>query len=427
MAGVKISQLPAVIAAQLTDYFPVVQAGVTSRETVQQLATLLGTPGNLPYVPIAGGTMSGPLILSGDATNPLGAVTLEQLQLVAGGFTVILAALVATTANLSGTYANGAAGVGATLTNNGVQVALTIDGVLTVVGNRVLVKNQTAPAENGVYQVSVVGTGATNWVLTRVTDYDTAAEIKPGTLIAVNSGTVNATTSWLETATVVTVGTDPILFSQFTFSPGAFLLKANNLSDVASVATSLVNLGLGTPTGTYPGNVVMQTSPTLITPTLGVATATSLQFSPTTNGIIGTNTNDSAIAGRVGEYISSSVLTASAVPVVNNVAKTITTITLSAGDWDVSGSIVSKASAGTILGYMYATISFVNNTLPTFGAENNASLVSAPNGANNNDILCIGPMRISVAGPTTIYLVTHIGFSVSTMAAYGFIGARRVR
>jgi phosphotransferase system glucose/maltose/N-acetylglucosamine-specific IIC component len=104
----------------------------------------------------------------------LGAVTLQQLNTVAGGFTVILAALVATTANLTAVYANGAAGVGATLTNSGVQVALTVDGVLTVVGNRILVKNQTTTFENGVYVVTVVGTGATDWVLTRATDYDQA-------------------------------------------------------------------------------------------------------------------------------------------------------------------------------------------------------------------------------------------------------------
>ncbi len=426
--GIKISALPAVTSAQLSDFYPVVQAGVTSRETVSQLVTLLNTPGTLAgYLPITGGTMSGPLILSGDPVLPLGAATKEYVDQFASGIHVILSCYAGTTANLNVVQAG--AGVGATLTDNsGTFAAFTTDGVSPPLNSRILVKNQTLTQHNGIYVLTTNGdTISIPYVLTRATDYDTNTEIVPGTLVAINNGTTLATTSFLETATVVTVDTDPVLFSQFTFAPAAFLLKANNLSDVASAATSVTNLGLGTPTGTYPGNVVMQTSPTLITPTLGVATATSLQFSPTTNGIIGTNTNDNATAGRVGEYLSSSVLTGAAVAVLNNTAKTITSISLTAGDWDVSGSIVSKAAAGTTTAYIFASISLVNNTIPVFGAENNSSITNAPLAANNNDILCVGPMRISVAGPTTVFLVTQIGFAVSTMSAYGFIGARRVR
>lgn len=246
MAGIKISALPAVLAAQTTDIFPVVQAGVTSKESVAQLITLLNTS-LTGFVPISGGTMTGPLILSQDPTLPLMAATKEYVDTVASGFTVILACLVATTANLNAIYNNGAAGIGATLTNNGAMVALSIDGVALALTNRVLVKDQTTTFQNGVYEVTDAGSGATNWILTRTTDYDEApSEIHPGTLVAINSGTVNAKTSWLETATVTNIGTDPILFSQFSFGPSSFLLKANNLSDVNNVATSRTNLGLGT-------------------------------------------------------------------------------------------------------------------------------------------------------------------------------------
>ena len=64
-------------------------------------------------------------------------------------------------------------GVGATLTNAGTQVALTIDGILMTVDKRVLIYNQTNGFENGVYTVTTVGTVSTNWVLTRATDADT--------------------------------------------------------------------------------------------------------------------------------------------------------------------------------------------------------------------------------------------------------------
>lgn len=423
MAGVKISALPPVGSAQLTDIFPVVQSGITRRETITQLVTLLNSSSVLTgFVPINGGTMTGPLILSGDATNPLGAVTLEQLQLVAGGFTVILAALVATTSNLNATYVNGASGVGATLTNAGAQSALTIDGVLTVVGDRVLVKNQTTTFQNGVYTVTVVGTGATNWVLTRAMDYDQApSEIKPGTLIAINSGTVNTTTSWLETATVTTVGTDPILFSQFTFSPGAFLLRANNLSDLASVSTALVNLGLGIPTGT--GNVVLQTSPTLITPILGAAIATSLAFNPTTGGIIGTTAADNAGVGKVGEFITVHIpVSGPGVSLVSAISSNVTSISLSAGDWDVWGNVYIAASGATITQFYVWT----SNTSATFPDLSDTCVIYHGSFASPQSGLNTPTKRYNVSGPTTVFLSTFVGFTGSCKA-YGNLSARRRR
>lgn len=124
----------------------------------------------------------------------------------------------ASTVALTVTYANGASGVGATLTNAGAQAAIQLDGVSPTVGQRVLIKNQASSFQNGIYTVTTVGSGATNWVLTRATDYDTAAEIQPGDLVVLTGGTTQTQSSWLQTATVVTVGTDAITFVQFTAS-----------------------------------------------------------------------------------------------------------------------------------------------------------------------------------------------------------------
>lgn len=367
--------------------------------------------------------MTGPLILSGDPVLPLGAATKEYVDMFASGLMVILAVQAATTANLNATQAG--AGVGATLTNAGAMAAFAVDGYSASVNDRILVKDQTLSEHNGIYNVTTVGSGAVNWVLTRSTDYDTNAQIVPGTLVPVINGTVNASTSWVETATVVTVDTDPVVFAQFSFSGSTFLQKANNLSDVASVATSLVNLGLGTPTGTV--NVVLSTSPTLITPILGVATATSLAFNPTTNGIIGTTTNDSAMAGRVGEYIESNVLQASAVALVNATGKDITTLSLTAGDWDVEGNVCFIPANTTVCTTMFGAISLASNNVNSTYLRG-AMTASSFTGDNSKTPSVPAPIqRISINGPTTVFLVAYSDFSVSTCGAFGFIRARRIR
>lgn len=99
------------------------------------------------------------------------------------------AADVATTANFASTYANGASGVGATLTASAVGVT-TIDGIALTAGMRVLVKDQTTAAQNGIYTVTTAGTASVATVLTRSTDADTSARLA-GATITVDQGTVN--------------------------------------------------------------------------------------------------------------------------------------------------------------------------------------------------------------------------------------------
>lgn len=123
---------------------------------------------------------------------------------------ILLSALVGTTTALTVTQSG--AGPGATLTNAGAQAAFSVDGVTPVAGSRVLVKDQAAPAQNGVYTLTTVGTGATNWVLTRATDFNQPSQISVGVEIVVASGTVNIGTTWIQTATVNTVDTDAITF-----------------------------------------------------------------------------------------------------------------------------------------------------------------------------------------------------------------------
>lgn len=110
-------------------------------------------------------------------------------------------------------YANGTAGVGATLTNNGAQAAFSTDGYSASVGDRILIKDQASTLQNGIYTVTTLGSGASNWVLTRSTDMDQPSEFKFATVF-INNGTTQQGQTWTETATVVTVGTDAVTFVQ---------------------------------------------------------------------------------------------------------------------------------------------------------------------------------------------------------------------
>jgi hypothetical protein len=152
-----------------------------------------------------------------------------------------------TAGNLTATYNNGASGVGATLTNAGTQVALTIDGVLMTVGKRVLIYNQTNQAENGVYTVTVVGTVSTNWVLTRATDADTYGLRDPNALgvndaFFVQSGNTGAGETYVVTTTgVIVFGTTAITFALIS---SAQVYTAGTGLTLSGVQFSITNTGV---------------------------------------------------------------------------------------------------------------------------------------------------------------------------------------
>lgn len=176
------------------------------------------------YVPVdrAGDTMTGNLILNGDPTTPNQAANKNYVDGISAGFDFKESAFAATTNELVSTYNNGVSGVGATLTNNGTQVAFATDGVNPPLMARVLVKNQTNQEENGIYNLTTVGDGSSNWVLTRSSDYDEPAEITQGTFLVVDNGNTLAQTAFIQTAQVSTIGTDSIVFSRFSLQNNIF-------------------------------------------------------------------------------------------------------------------------------------------------------------------------------------------------------------
>lgn len=195
--------------------------------------------------------------------------------------------------------------------------------------------------------------------------------------------------------------------------------------------SALTGLGTGVSTAlgsnvTGSGGIVLVTSPTMVTPVLGAASATSIAFS-STSGIIGTTTNNDAAAGSVGEYISASVSGGSPTILTTNTTINLTSISLTAGDWDVWCSVGLAGGSGILIQNVAVGAS---STSTTFPAEvGGGAYVSLPyaSSANGAIILPTGQARFSLSGTTTIYMVVRVTFTVAALGAYGIIAARRVR
>jgi len=165
--------------------------------------------------------------VAGDPSTALQVATKQYVDgLVSSGITYhspVKYEVPSTTGNLTATYnqpGGAGVGVGATLTNAGTQVAFTPDGVVASVGDRILVYNQTNAFENGVYTVTTVGSGSTNWVLTRATDADSYGlkdtdALGNGDAFFVTSGNTGAGETYVcNAASPIVFGTTAITFVQ---------------------------------------------------------------------------------------------------------------------------------------------------------------------------------------------------------------------
>ena len=156
---------------------------------------------------------------------------------IAGARDVKDSVRVATTAALPANTPAGS-GVGKTLTMNAIGV-LTVDGIATVLNDRILVKNEGSGQHNGLYKVTTEGTGAVAAVLTRATDSDSNAEVTAGLFVFAEEGTTNADSGWLLTNDgAVTLDTTALTFTQVSglgqVTAGAGLTKTGNTLDVGA-------------------------------------------------------------------------------------------------------------------------------------------------------------------------------------------------
>lgn len=197
--------------------------------------------GEADFLKLAGGTLSGALILNADPSEALHAATKQYVDATASGLDIKASCRVATVAALPACTASGA-GIGKTLIADAVGV-LTVDGVATVLNNRILVKDQSVGADNGIYKVTTEGTAGVAFVLTRATDVDT--EVTAGLFTFIEEGAVNADAGLvLVTNNPITVDTTALTFAQFSgagsITAGAGLTKSGNTLDVVGTADRIV-------------------------------------------------------------------------------------------------------------------------------------------------------------------------------------------
>ena len=168
-----------------------------------------------------------------------------------------------------------------------------------------------------------------------------------------------------------------------------------------------------------------------ISSTLPAFTTSSITFSPTTGGIVGTTTNDNVTAGDVGEYISASIENGGAtVSLSSGATSNVLSISLTAGDWDVCGTVSFQGNSSTTVVNMYSSISLSSGAADATAGRIN--IIGYPTGTllfnNSNSISCsVLPVRLSLGTTTTVYLVANATFGVSTMVTFGNIRARRIR
>jgi hypothetical protein len=221
-------------------------------------STAVGARGNLGLGTMATQNANAVAITGGTATglptpvNPTDVAIKSYVDSTASGLNVLPASRLASAAVLPNTptYSNGASCVGATLTA-GTNSTLTVDGAVANINDIVLVKNQASAFQNGVYTVTTAGSGGAAWVLTRATNFNTAALMKAGSYTFITAGTANSNTSWVLQAAVVTCGTDSLTWNQFN-STGAQVSSLGGATGAITLTTGQLAIS-GSTLVTAPG------------------------------------------------------------------------------------------------------------------------------------------------------------------------------
>jgi hypothetical protein len=338
-----------------------------SAVSVLDIGTLGTSTANITTANITAGTVSTAPASANDLVNKSYVDTLA-----ASGIHFHQPVRVESPINLNATYNNGTAGVGATLTNAGTQAVLVIDGVTVSVADRVLVYQQTTQTQNGIYVVSDVGSGSTNWILTRSSDADTyvinsAAGLSEGSTVFVQQGATGAGETYTcNTTGVITFGTTNITFAQI------------SSAQIYSAGTGL--------------------------------TLSGTQFSITNTGT----------AGTYGSASSVPVITTNAQGQVTGVTPTAIAISGAAVSGNISGQAGSVANALTAGTFLTAAGTFDGSAARTFAVDatdaNTASKVVARDASGN---FSAGTITATLSGSaTSATTATNLAGGAANQIAY---------
>lgn len=229
----------------------------------------------------------------------------------------------------------------------------TIDGVSVVAGDRVLVKDQTTAANNGIYVV-----GASTW--SRSSDADTGAELTASFAVFVEEGTVNADSGWVLTVNgTITVGSTALTFTQFTglgqVTAGNGLTKNGNILDVVGTADRIVaNADSIDIAATYAGQTSITTLGTVTTGTWSAGTIAVNKGGTGATSASGARTNLSDSGSPLPQKYVASVGGSTSVAVTHNLGTTDVVVSAYLSNAEVECDVTITDSNTVTLGFASA-------------------------------------------------------------------------